>query len=231
MQTNATRRANQARWAVAIAYIACWVVGLSIGGPALEPNATAERILDVFAGSWSMLAFAVLVHAVAAGLLVALGWSLASHASGRVLKVLAVTAGALSLLQFVGEAALVAMPNVADPVAVWQTLARIDAIKMLVLAALIVAFHGGPVRGRIVLFIVSVTAALALLVSGVGYLLLEPALMDAAIASLPLLLLWVIAATASRTTEARRAQAQRTARTGSETRPSAPATDVAGSEE
>lgn len=53
------------------------------------------------------LVFAALVHALAAGLLVALQWSLASAQSGRALMTLAATAAVLSVMQFVGEAALV----------------------------------------------------------------------------------------------------------------------------
>lgn len=184
------------------------MIGLSVGGPTIEPDATSEQVSEAFAGSSTTLTFAVLVHAIGAGLLVALGWSLASGRLGRMLKALAVAAAVLSLAQFVGEAALVLAPDLADASSVWQAVSRVDGIKMLVLAALIVAFHGGRVREHILLSALSTAAVIALLVSGVGYLTLTPTLMDAAVASLPLLLLWVIAATASRTAAARRASAR-----------------------
>lgn len=208
MHDTPRRRWTWAQWVAAISFLACWVIGLSVGGPTIEPDATSEQVSEAFAGSSTTLTFAVLVHAIGAGLLVALGWSLASGRLGRMLKALAVAAAVLSLAQFVGEAALVLAPDLADASSVWQAVSRVDGIKMLVLAALIVAFHGGRVREHILLSALSTAAVIALLVSGVGYLTLTPTLMDAAVASLPLLLLWVIAATASRTAAARRASAR-----------------------
>lgn len=185
-------------WVVAIAYVLCWIVGLLIGGPALEPAATAAEVEQAFAGSGSVLVFAALVHGVAAGLLVALGRSLAAAP----LRTAAVTASwiaaVLSIGQLVGEVALIGAPGAVDASLVWQLVTRVDGIKMLALAALIIAVHRGRIRDRVTLTVVSAAAVIALLVSGSGYIGLEATLMQAATASLPLLLIWALVATAAR---------------------------------
>lgn len=71
------------------------------------------------------------------------------------------------------------------------------------LPSLLTAFHGGRSGRRVALTIISAAAFLALLVSGIGYLTLMPALMSAANVSLPLLLIWALAAMAARVSEFR----------------------------
>jgi hypothetical protein len=61
--------------------------------------------------------------------------------------------------------------------------------------------HGGHFRGRLTLTIVSAAASISLLLSGIGYLNLNAFLMEVTTASLPLLLIWALMATAERVSE------------------------------
>jgi hypothetical protein len=80
--------------------------------------------------------------------------------------------------------------------ALFDTVNRLDGVKMLLLAAV----GAGALlawRARVLprpLNPVAVLLAAAMVISGIGYLLLLPALATAAYVSLPLLLLWVVAA-------------------------------------
>ncbi|MFC4430746.1 hypothetical protein [Citricoccus alkalitolerans] len=79
---------------------------------------------------------------------------------------------------------------------VWEFIPRIDGVKMLVLAGLIAVVQRGNLPRRVALTALSAGACLALLLSGIGYLALNPLLMESAAASLPLLLIWALVATA-----------------------------------
>lgn len=182
---------------MAVGYVLCWIVGISTGGPDLPPGADADVVGSEFSGSLAILVFAVLVHGVAAVLLVALGRTLVSEPERRAPLVLASIAAALSLVQLIGEIVLVTGSDALPADVIWEVVSRVDGAKMLVLAALVVNVHGGVFRGRIAVTLVSAVTALALLTSGVGYLASIPGLMAAATASLPLLLVWVLTATHS----------------------------------
>jgi hypothetical protein len=184
------------RWSIAIGYVVCWIAGLVVGGPTLPPAASAAAIAQEFGGSTSIVLFAVLVHGVAAVLLLALGLSLASRRTVRGVVPLAGLAAGLSLVQLAGEITLVTAPSSAAAVTIWEVITRVDGIKMIVLAALVVVAHTGLSGTHLALTIVSALTALALVASGIGYLALVPALMEAATASLPLLLVWTLVATA-----------------------------------
>jgi hypothetical protein len=73
---------------------------------------------------------------------------------------------------------------------------RMDGAKMLALAAMAVAGIGLTRRSNLLprwLGYVAAVLAVAIITSGVGYLLLNPTLARAAAVSLPLLLIWVAA--------------------------------------
>jgi hypothetical protein len=184
------------RWFIAVGYVVCWIAGLVVGGPTLPPAASAAAIAQEFDGSTSIVIFAVLVHGVAAVLIVALGLSLASRRTVRGVVPLAGLAAGLSLVQLAGEITLVTGPSGAAAVTIWEVITRVDGIKMIVLAALVVVVYAGRSRTHLALTIVSALTALALVASGIGYLALVPSLMEAAAASLPLLLVWALVATA-----------------------------------
>lgn len=195
--------APRTRWSLAVGYVLCWVVGLVIGGPSLSTGASTDQVERAFDGSGSILVFALLVHGVAAVLLAGLGWSLASGPLRRAGLVLAIVAAVLSLVQLAGEVTLVVAPAALDAATAWDAVSRADGVKMLVLAGLIGVVLSG-MRRRVALTVVSGLAIAALVASGVGYLFRVPVLAEATVASLPLLLLWVVVATVAREREARR---------------------------
>jgi hypothetical protein len=184
-----------------VGYALCWVVGLTLGGPDLLPDADAAAITGAFADAPAVAVFAILVHGVAAGFLVALGALLPPARRRLPSLLLAITAATLSLLQLVGELLLVSGAGAVDPVTVWTTITVADGVKMIVLAAWIAVVQvghrrddaGSPWRAPVVTCL-SVATVLALVVTGAGYLVLSAGLMTAAYLSLPLLLVWVLAA-------------------------------------
>lgn len=202
--TTATRfQTARARWAVAVGYVACWVAGLLVGGPQLGPDATAADIGLAFADGTRVLVFAALVHGAAAAFLVLLGLSLGTGTARRTVVALATIAAVLSLDQAAGEVSLVVDPHRAGPVALWEMVSRVDGVKMLVLAALVgTVCAGAERRGRALTVVTALTVG-ALALSGIGYLTLSAALMGLAAASLPLLLVWVMTATATTALEIR----------------------------
>lgn len=201
-------KVRRTRWAIALAYVSCWIAGLLIGGPDLDAKASSEAVHLAFDGSSATLAFAILVHGAAGALLGALGWSLSYGRGKRLIVTLAVVAAALSFMQLAGETVLVLAPGGVDAATLWESITRIDGVKMIVLAGLIAAVHGGALRGGAVSAVVAGVTALALVISGAGYLFVVPELMVAATASLPLLLLWSLVATARRSRQERPARSR-----------------------
>jgi hypothetical protein len=201
MAAHTSTWSKRTRWAIVVGYALCWVLGLILGGPTLTPDADAAEVNAAFRGSMTYLAFAILVHGIAAVLLVALGRSLTSTFTLRGVMTLAATAAALSLVQLAGEILLIVGPETSSASSIWQLTFRVDGVKMLVLAGLIVLAHGRHFRGRLVLTIISAAASTSLLLSGIGYLSLNSLLMQVATASLPLLLIWALVATAVRVSE------------------------------
>lgn len=188
---------GRARWAVATAFVACWVVGLVVGGPDLGPDATPRAVAQAFSDQTRVVAFSALVHGAAGILLVLLGLSLGSGRTRRTTVALASIAAVLSIDQLAGEIGLALDPDRTGGVALWEMLSRVDGAKMLVLAALITSVWSGTVRRGATLSVVSCLAVVSLVLSGVGYLTLSAGLMATAAASLPLLLLWSLTATAA----------------------------------
>jgi len=147
----------------------------------------------------------VLVEGVAAialaAVVVALARAIGDAAldRSRAVLVTGLTASLISIAQSVLGVVLatwLSSPAHVDAAAnVFDAINRLDGVKMFVLAALIATAAlarrelGTPgwLRG------VSLVAILALLVSGVGYLILVDLLAGAAFVSLPLLLVWVSA--------------------------------------
>lgn len=205
MVDTAGRRTHGMFWAIGAGYVLCWVVGLLIGGPSINHGSGSEEIQTAFSTSPGVLIQVVLVHGFAAAFLAALGLLLASGTGGRYVLRLAVAASVLSLVQLGGELALILVPIDIDAAAVWDAITRVDGVKMFVLAGFVAAVPlVGAGKPRL-LSVISAVTALALVLSGCGYLAVNPPLMASANASLPLLLIWVLAVTAARTSELRRA--------------------------
>lgn len=184
------------RWTIAITYVACWVAGLLVGGPQVDPRAAPDELAQAFSDETRVLVFAVLVHGFAAVLLVLLGLALGHGPTRRLVVALAATAAVLSFGQLAGEVSLVVGPHRAEASATWGSVSRVDGLKMLVLAALVAAVWVGATHTGRVLTAVSGLAVVTLLLSGAGYVTVSAGLMPLAGASLPLLLVWSLVATA-----------------------------------
>src|SRR5829696_1033363 len=155
----------------AVAFTLVWLIGLAVPVPMVDVGASPAAL----AGHETELALqSLLVHGFAAMALLVVGWGLS--------RPLAITAAALSLIQWVLETAFAA----GGPDGLIEATNRLDGVKMLVLAGLVLA--GARVAPRWLRVLAPVTAV-ALVVSAAGYGLLVPSLAVAAIVSLPLLLI------------------------------------------
>jgi hypothetical protein len=120
---------------------------------------------------------------------------------GRLTAVTGLVAAALSLAQGVLGAYLVgwlAPAGRSDAAGtVFETINRVDGVKLFVLAVMAAAGVGLARRAGVLprwLGYVGLALAVAMVASGVGYLLLIGAAAQAAYVSLPLLLIWVTGA-------------------------------------
>lgn len=185
-----------------VGYVLVWVAGLLIGVPEIPDGAETAEIWALLHGSGAFGVQAFLVHGVAGGLLVAIvsvGSLLRMRRAGRpelgaIILWTGVVAGMVSLFQFVLELTLVQGwfgASAGNAGAIWQVVQTIDGLKMLALAGFVLAL--GYIGGEHLKFpawaqALAVTAALALVVSGVGYTFSLGSALEAATVSLPLLL-------------------------------------------
>ncbi|MFH8224006.1 hypothetical protein ACH4C2_33205 [Streptomyces sp. NPDC018057] len=149
------------------------------------------------------MAQALFVHGVAAVCLLVVGAGLTGRGrrTGSTAAVAAGwagrAAGVLAAVQLVLELIAVSGADPASPGrtgALFEAVQRTDGAKMLALAVLAAATcaasrHSTLLRRREA--VLARVLAVAITVSGVGYLLLHPALTPAAFVSLPLLLIWI----------------------------------------
>lgn len=185
-----------------VLYVLAWVAGLLMGAPDVPDGARSADVWDRVHGSGAMGLQALLVHGVAGALLVAIAsvgsllrmQRTARPELGAIMLWTGVVAGMVSIFQFVLELTLVLgwFGASADSAgAIWQVVQVIDGLKMLALAGFVLAL--GYVGGESLRFpawaqALAVTAALALMVSGVGYTISRGWALEAATVSLPLLL-------------------------------------------
>jgi hypothetical protein len=195
--------------AAGIAFVAAWVTGLALWPTNLAVNAPDASVLTAYAGHRGVAVTQnLLVEGLAAIALaivvIALGRATAPRGArrlGRVAVLAGISAAIVSLIQCALGLWLVgaAVPDGdADRAGVlFDVINRMDGVKMLALAAMASAAagltrHSGPLPRWL-----AYTAALlsaALIASGIGYLLLNDTLAQAAATSLPLLLIWVAGA-------------------------------------
>jgi hypothetical protein len=204
-----------ARWllrfpAVAgITYTVVWIVGLAIWPINLAVNATDAEVISAFSGHQAvgMLQY-LLVEGIAglalAGVVLALGRASRQRGAnqlGLAAVVVGLSAAAVSMSQCVlgvlMSGWLIPQHATSQVGNIFSLVNRLDGVKMFLLALLAIVGVGLIRQVRVLprwLAFAGVLLALAMLASGVGYLLLNPALSMAAAVSLPLVLIWVTGA-------------------------------------
>jgi hypothetical protein len=191
-----------------VAYLLAWVTGLAVWPSNLDVAASGGQVVAAYTGHRGVaMTQSLLVHGVAAVALavvvLALGQAARRRDAGplaRATVVAGVGAAVVSLVQCALGLWLAgwAVPDgdAGRAGALFAAINRLDGVKMLALAAM--AAGGAALVRRTHLLpgwlsYLGVLLAVALVVSGIGYLLLSSALAPAAFVSGPLLLVWVTA--------------------------------------
>jgi hypothetical protein len=199
-----------------LAYTGAWLAGLAVAPAGTDVTSSGAQVRSAVAGHLTGTAAQyLLTEVVAAAALAVTVTAVAGFAAdgaqalgagrdavlraARALRLTALAAAAISVAQGALGLVLVQAAHRGDDTltgALAQTINRADGVKMLLLAALAVAGLRVGRAGLLPRWLSPVAVGLAVTVvaSGVGYLLLVPALATAAYASLPLLLLWVTGA-------------------------------------
>jgi hypothetical protein len=191
-----------------VAYLVAWVTGLAVWPTNLDVAASGSRVVAAYTGHrGAAMAQSLLVHGVAALALavvvLALGQAARHRDAGplaRAAVVAGIGAAVVSLLQCALGLLLAgwAVPDGDSGRAgsLFAAINRLDGVKMLALAAMAASGAVLVRRTRLLpswLGYLGALLAVALVVSGVGYLLLSSALAAAAFVSGPLLVVWVTA--------------------------------------
>jgi hypothetical protein len=195
--------------AAGVAFVAAWVTGLSVWPSNLDVAASGVRVVGAYAGHEGVaVAQYLLVEglaAVALGIVViALGRAARLRGAGRLGGVV-VLAGVGAVIVSLVECALglllagVVVPDGESGRAgtLFHLINRLDGVKMFALAAVALAGVALARRTGVLprwLGNVAALLAVAMVASGVGYLLLNNTVSQAAAASLGLLLVWVAGA-------------------------------------
>ena len=192
--------------AAGLAFVAAWAVGLAVWPSNLAVDASGTRVVSAYSGHQGVAVTQYLlvegVAAIALAIVVmALGRTMIRRGAatrGRVMLVAGAGAVVVSLVECALGLWLSAgsVPDGATGHAgvLFHLINRMDGVKMLALAAVALAAinlaRGGIPRW---LGYVAAPLAAAMITSGVGYLLLNNSLAQAAAVSLALLLIWVAA--------------------------------------
>lgn len=187
-------------WAVGVAYLLSWVVGLAVFGSSTQVRSSGEQVLSAYTGhAAAVITQFVLTEGVAGLILAVVLWQLASAAGGslgHVIRFTGLIAAGISVSQCVigvlGATRFLSRHDVLAAGTGYELVTRLDGVKMLLLSAAAMATAIAIHRTRLLLprwlEIVAVATAATIAVSGVGYLTLDAALALAAYASLPLLI-------------------------------------------
>ncbi len=184
---------------VGLIYLAAWIVGLLIWPVNLATNASGATVLSTFTGHLGLASIQYLLTEGLAGIalgivLIAIGRALASRAT-------LIVGGLAALVSLVETGiglyladSLVPARNAASAHTFFALLNLLDGVKMLLLAGT-AAIAAIAARGRRVLpawlVYVGFALAVAMIVSGIGYVFDLSGIALAAAASLPLLLIWI----------------------------------------
>ncbi len=204
-----------------LVYAAAWVTGLLIGPPAVPVTALGTEVVSSYTGHQGAAIAQVLLTEGVAGLalavlVLALGQAAWRYQAQRLASVIEITGLGAAGLSFIQCALGLLLARWAVPAGdssragvLFELASRADGAKMLLLAvvavATIILARRPPLIPAALTFRTAAVfpawtgwpsgaLAVALLVSGAGYLLLIPALAAAAYLSLPLLLIWVTGA-------------------------------------
>ena len=192
--------------AAGIAFVAAWVTGLAVWPTNLNVAASGAKVVSAYTGHQGVAAAQyVLVEGLAAVALaivvIALGRAAGRRGSGRLGGVVALAgigAAIVSLIEcglgLVLAGAAVPDGETGRAGVLFHLINRLDGAKMLALATMALAGVALARRAGVLprwLGHAAALLAVAMTVSGGGYLLLSTALSQAAAASLPLLLIWV----------------------------------------
>jgi hypothetical protein len=181
-----------------IAYTVSWIAGLAVAAPSPKLTASGASITAALAGHQAAVVaqFALTEGLPAAGLaVISIALARAARRSGaaghaRVVLVAGLAAALISLAQFVLGAILAAAASPAAAHLLYESVNRLDGVKMLALAVLGLAGATSGVLPRWLRY-AGITLAVAITCSAVAYLLLLPGLASLAYVSGPLLLLFV----------------------------------------
>jgi hypothetical protein len=179
----------------AVAYVVTWIVGLAVWPSNLSVTSSNQAIVSAY-GAHPLAATVqfVLVEGVAALALGVVVLGLASRAA----RTIGLAACCISLLQCViGVVLVTAVSSTDHPNStgrLFDVINRLDGVKMFALAALIATIGSAWRRMGLRPWMAGegIVAIAALLASGAGYLSADGSWANAAAASLPLLLLWVL---------------------------------------
>jgi hypothetical protein len=191
-----------------LTYLVAWLAGLAVWPSNLDVAASGGQVVAAYSGHRAVaMTQSLLVHGVAGVALAVVVLALGQAARGRdggplagATVVAGVGAAAVSLLQCALGLLLAgwAVPDgdAGRAGALFAAVNRLDGVKMLALAALAAGGAALARRTRLLpawLGWLGAVLAVALVVSGIGYLLLRSGLAPAAFVSGPLLLVWVTA--------------------------------------
>jgi hypothetical protein len=188
-----------------IVYLVAWVAGLAVWPSNLAVSASDAKVVDSYSSHEAAAVTQYLLVEGLAGIalafvVVALGQAARRRGAdrlGRAALIAGLGAATLSVIQAVLGVVL-AGSAVSDGDAdragfLFDLINRLDGVKMFALTALAITGIGLVRRGVLPRWLAYVGAllAVALAVSGTGYLLLNSTLAEAAAVSLVLLLVWV----------------------------------------
>ena len=181
-----------------IAYSLSWIAGLAVAAPSPKLTASGASITAALAGHQAavVLQFGLTEGLPAAGLaVISIALARAARRSGaaahaRIAIVAGLAAALVSLVQFVLGVVLAGTTNPGSAHLLFESVNRLDGVKMLALAILGLAGATSGVLPRWLRY-AGIILAIAITSSAVAYLLLLPGLAALAYVSGPLLLLFI----------------------------------------
>lgn len=192
--------------AAGIAFVAAWVTGLAVWPTNLNVATSGAKVVSAYAGhQGAAMAQYVLVEGLAAIALtivvIALGRAARRRGARRLGDVVALAGIGAAIVSLIESGLGLVLAGAAVPDGetsragmLFHLINRLDGVKMLALATMALAGVALARRARVLprwLGHVAALLALAMIVSGAGYLVLSTTLSQAAAVSLTLLLIWV----------------------------------------